>query len=104
MRGTNTAAPRYCRRALFSRRSSSRCCCSPAGRAGSWYIAAEPAGFAACGAAGGKHGVLGAVEHDARFRQQRFAGLGQLDTARLAPKQLDLELGFEGTDLLTERR
>jgi hypothetical protein len=48
--------------------------------------------------------VLGTVEHDARFRQQGFAGLGQLDTARLAPEQLDLELGLEGTDLLAERR
>ena len=48
--------------------------------------------------------VFGALEHDPRFGEKRFAGRGQLDAARLAPEQLDFKLGFEGADLLAERR
>src|SRR5437660_6083822 len=72
------------------------------GRAGK--AEAEPAGFAACGAAGGKHSVFGALEHDPRFREKGFARRGQLDSARLAPEQLEFELGFERANLLAERR
>src|SRR5205807_3271683 len=64
----------------------------------------EPAGFAACGAAGGKHSVFGALEHDPRFREKGFARRGQLDAAWLPPEQLEFELGFEGANLLAERR
>src|SRR6202040_1234651 len=35
--------------------------------------------------------VFGAVEHDPRLREKGFARRGQLDTARLAPEQLDFE-------------
>src|SRR5712692_2217361 len=43
-------------------------------------------------------------ENRLRFGKQCLARLGQLDAARLAPEQLDLELGFERPDLLTQRR
>jgi hypothetical protein len=47
--------------------------------------------------------MFGALEHEPRFREKGFARRGQLDTW-LAPEQLDFELGFEGADLLAERR
>ncbi len=64
----------------------------------------DPAGVAAGGATRRDDGMLDAIEDRARFGQQRFAGLGQLDAARLAAEQLHLELGFEGADLLAQRR
>jgi len=48
--------------------------------------------------------VFGALEHDPRFREKGFARRGQLDAAWLPPEQLEFELGFEGANLLAERR
>ena len=64
----------------------------------------DPPGFAARGAARRGGSVLDPVEDPPRLGEERFACLGQLDPARLAPEQLHLELGFESPDLLTERR
>src|SRR5712675_592092 len=64
----------------------------------------DPAGVAAGGAARRDDGMLDAIEDRACFGQQRFARLGQLDAARLAPEQLHFELGFERADLLAQWR
>ena len=44
------------------------------------------------------------AEDRPRLGEKGCARLGQLDAARLAAEQLDLELGFERPDLLAERR
>src|ERR1051326_4293746 len=65
---------------------------------------ADPARLAARRAPCRRRGMLDPLEDRARFSEQRFARLGQLDTARLAAKQLYIELLLEGSDLLAERR
>jgi hypothetical protein len=65
---------------------------------------ADPPGFTARRSSRGGGGVLYQGEDRAGLFQQRFAGLGQRDAARLPPKQLHLELGLERPDLSAERR
>jgi hypothetical protein len=48
--------------------------------------------------------VLDPAENRPRFGKESLAGRGQRHAARQAPEQLDLELGFERTDLLAKRR
>lgn len=59
--------------------------------------------LAACRAAGCRDRVLDACQDSSCVVEQRFAGLGELDASRLAAEELDVELGFERPDLLTER-
>ena len=60
--------------------------------------------FAARGAARGGERVVDMGEDGAGIGQQRTAGLGQLDAARLAAQQLHVEFALQRADLLAERR
>ena len=67
----------------------------PAGRSRLLASSRSPCRFAC---------VVQLCEHSAGIVEEGTSGLGQFDTARLAAKELDIELPFEGLDLLAERR
>src|SRR5580700_3978241 len=64
---------------------------------------ADPSGLAPRSPPGCGGCMLDLGQDRPRLGQQRLAGLGQFDTARLAPEQQHIELGFECPDLLAQR-
>src|SRR5262245_43161537 len=60
--------------------------------------------LAACRALGGFNRVIELRERCARLIEERAAGFGQLDTARLATEELHVKLTLDRLELLTERR
>ena len=77
----------------------------PAARGRENVTDGDRAGFAAPGAASDQFGMGGLLERFLRFGQEAFAGMGEGDRAfGLAGKQLGAEHGFQGADLVAERR
>src|SRR5215472_16257930 len=68
------------------------------------YAHADLALLASRGAVGPIEAAVEGCECCARALKQGSTGIGQLNAARLAPKQLDIELAFDRVDLPAERR
>src|SRR5256885_15878954 len=64
----------------------------------------DAADLAARGAAGADLGVLGLRQDRLGVDQERAAGIGQADPARMAHEQGGVDLALERADLLAERR
>jgi hypothetical protein len=62
------------------------------------------AGFAARSAAGADLGLLGLRQDRLGVGKEGAAGVGQRHAARMALEQRDLDLAFQGADLLRQRR
>jgi len=60
--------------------------------------------LAARGAFGRRERMIDVGQNRASIGEQRRAGIGQLDAARLAAEQLHLELLLQGADLHAQRR
>src|SRR5262245_57013258 len=73
-----------------------------------WRRAREPDGdfplLAARGAPGRRERMIDVGQDRTGIGEQRRAGVGQLDAARLAAKQLHIELPLQCANLLAERR
>src|SRR6478752_6738359 len=64
----------------------------------------DAADLAARGAAGADLGVLGLGQDRLGVGQERAAGIGQADAARMAHEQGGVDLALQRADLLAERR
>ena len=64
----------------------------------------DAADLAARGAAGADLGMLGLGQDRLGIDQERAAGVGQADAARMADEQRRVDLALERADLLAERR
>ena len=64
----------------------------------------DAADLAARGAAGADLGMLGLGQDRLGVDQERAAGVGQADAARMAHEQRRVDLALERADLLAERR
>jgi hypothetical protein len=60
--------------------------------------------FAACGATSRGQGPIHILKNLARTLQKHFSGIGELDAARFASKQLHTEFALERTNLLAQGR
>src|SRR5262245_36554265 len=73
-------------------------------RSGRHHAHAETTLLAPCGTACGFERVVVLRERRARTIKENLPRFSQLDPARLAAKELNVELGFDGLDPLAKRR